>query len=498
MKIIVILATVAILSGCTGHNMRGEANNAIDAAQRDATAYDILQDQPAALYVTEPPADTEAKKVRNLPAWANENYSFSSSQMPFFYVAEDIVKRHGVHVGYGSDIDINQEIGFSFAGPGSVYSALEGLAATSGYHFEIHGNQVTWSAYVYEHFDLAYVGGKYNYLIGNEAGDNNDSSQSAGQSVEVGANTAQYSNVTAEEQDLYKEIEDTLTSIVADQGQVIVSKAAASAIVTATPARMKHVRSYMEEMTNTLARAVVLEFKVIKFTSNIDSAVGIDWSLLKETLDSKLVFNSNYVDSVTQTIFAGPPISFGAARNVGDLSGSELFVKALEEQGRVSIVTEPKVTTMVNRVAVLEKSKLTGYIARTEVTAGYEGQTSVEIQPGTVKAGYSIYAIANVDKNNRVYLHVSSNLSDLIGIQRKDVGTSAIETPNFTENSFSQTSILKSGNTMVLNGLSQNSNSAESASPFHARWFPTYKRGGREIEETLVLVTPTVINMGSL
>jgi hypothetical protein len=160
------------------------------------------------------------------------------------------------------------------------------------------------------------------------------------------------------------------------------------------------------------------------------------------------------------------------------------------------VVTEPRILTQVNRVAELKMAEIKGYIAQTIVTTDDGGQTSTSIEQGTVSDGYNIYVLTNVDSQKRIYLHISSMLSDILSIERKTVGTTAIESPNITESQFSQSLVLMSGQTVLANSLKQVVSSNNASSPLDADTHATFKSGQQVIEEIVVLITPTIVNVG--
>lgn len=484
-----------VLVGCTG--LHTKSKNKASEVQANIHASSMRSDAPAAVFVTEPPVDLNGTKIEHRPAWMSKPAAITVSGAPFYAVAEELMHDSGAFVKYGEDVDVNLPIVMDYLG-GSVGDALEALASATGYAYDFSDRQVSWSAFVFERFDISYVGGDYSYLIGKDGDEDSESSaeRMGGVSVEVGSNKSQFSNIAGDKVSVYEEVMDTLEAIVGDVGSVIVSRAGSSVSVRTTPVRMERVREFMNSMNDALSRQVVLEIKVLKFTSRNSAVSGIDWSLIRENARGVLAFDGSTTSSLASTMFSGAPITFSGTRTGGRSDGSQVLLQMLAEQGTVSVVTEPRVITQVNRVAELEMKQLTGYIARTEVTSNESGYPSVGITQGTVQDGYTIYLLANVDSRNRIYLHVSSLLSDLLNIERKEVHESAIESPNFVENRFTQTAVLNPGETLLLNGLKQLVNSADSAGPVRSRILQT-TRGGREvIEETVVLVTPTILNMG--
>jgi type IVB pilus formation R64 PilN family outer membrane protein len=263
--------------------------------------------------------------------------------------------------------------------------------------------------------------------------------------------------------------------------------------VRTTPERMVSVSSYLEGLNNALSTQVLLDVKVLKFRHKSSAASGIDWSLVRQNASSTLSFAGAVA---TGRPLSGAPTTLEAIATTGDLSNSKILISALEEQGSVSVVTEPRILTQVNRVAELKMAEARGYIEKTTINRDGEGNISTSVEPGTVTDGYNIYVLSNVDAHDRIYLHISSMLSDILNIEKKVVGDSQIETPNVNENQFSQTIIMRAGQTVLANSLKQVVSSNNASSPLDATNQATFKSGQQVVEETLVLITPTILRLG--
>ena len=86
-------------------------------------------------------------------------------------------------------------------------------------------------------------------------------------------------------------------------------------------------------------------------------------------------------------------------------------------------------------------------------------------------------------------------LSDILKIETKIVGNAIIETPNINESQFSQTIVMQQGQTVLANSLKQVVSSNNASSPVDATNQATFKSGQQVIEETVVLITPTILRL---
>jgi len=295
---------------------------------------------------------------------------------------------------------------------------------------------------------------------------------------------------------VFEEVHGTLAALVDGVGKFVISEATSSVVVRTTPGRMNAVKKYLFQLNETLSTQILLDVQVLKFRHNNAAASGIDWNLVRQNASSTLSFAGALASNGSSALFSGTPTTMQAQATSGGWNASTLLISALQEQGTVSVVTEPRILTQVNRVAELKMAEIKGYIAQTIVTTDTGGQTSTSIEQGTVSDGYNIYVLTNVDSQKRIYLHISSMLSDILSIERKTVGTTAIESPNITESQFSQSLVLMSGQTVLANSLKQVASSNNASSPLDADTHATFKSGQQVIEEIVVLITPTIVNVG--
>ena len=496
MKILTVAIAGVILLGCVGGTSHKNATRNVQNNKEEMRSFTVSENEPAAIFIDTPRNELVTYERVVVPDWYTEDHEILSNGLPFYFIAEQIAKKHNLFVKYGPDVDQNIPIHLMYE-EGTAHGALEALASSTGLNYEVKNGYITWTLFQVETFDLRYVGGEFNYLVGSKGGKEDDKGAGSSTDITVGSNKDQYQNVEAKNVNLYKEIRNALNLIVDKAGEVIISEASTSVVVRTTSARMSRVKSYMASINKQLSKMVRLDVKVLKVRTSQTGASGIDWNAVRTKSNGVLGFNSNIVTSAASSLFGGAPSTVSMLKTGGSYDASSFLITALEEQGSVSVVTETRVTTQINRVAEVEISELQGYIARTEVTPNKDAEPSVAITPGTVREGYSLFLLANTDEQNRVYIHISSLLSDLISIDRKEVGASAIETPNFVENKFSQTVIVKEGETSITNGIKQAVSRSNAMSPIGNRIASNFKSGEQYYDETIVLITPTVMDMSN-
>jgi len=474
------------LFGCSGQRLHDELQIVSEQVQEEVLEQRTFKHLPVAVFVDTPSGPITSVPIIATPQWYTQAHAVSSQGLPFYLLVNDLARNHALVVNYGADIDQQLPIYLSYQ-QGTAKGALDAIAASSGYSYSATDNEITWQKYQTQRFDLSYVGGSYNYLIGNEAG-------AAGEGGNlIGANSAQYQNIQSTSSNVFQEVLGTLTALLDGVGQVVLSQASSSVVVRTTPERMTSVRMYLSGLNYAMSTQVLLDIKVLKFRHNSAAASGIDWSLVRQNASTSLSFAGTI--AAGGGVLSGVPTTMQALSTAGDWNTSKLLIAALEEQGSVSVVTEPRILTQVNRVAELKMAEVRGYIAKITTTDDPDGTNSTAVVPGSVSDGYNIYVLSNVDDQDRIYLHISSMLSDILKIETKIVGNAIIETPNINESQFSQTIVMQQGQTVLANSLKQVVSSNNASSPVDATNQATFKSGQQVIEETVVLITPTILRL---
>ncbi|MBQ5727477.1 MAG: pilus assembly protein, partial [Mailhella sp.] len=94
------------------------------------------------------------------------------------------------------------------------------------------------------------------------------------------------------------------------------------------------------------------------------------------------------------------------------------------------------------------------YIAGMTMATSEYNQTS-EITPGEVASGFSMTLVPHIQADKRVLLHYNVTLSSLDGMEVIDKDSVFVQLPKISSRSFSQRSAMQLGQTLVLAGFEQ-------------------------------------------
>jgi MSHA biogenesis protein MshL len=441
------------------------------------------------------------------PAWLRNRVILRGGELPFTYYSHTIIGGNGhLLIQYQTGIDLTLKTALTYNG--TVKGALDLLASKTGYVYSVNGNHITWQAFVTKTFDIAFMPGTTDYTLGDTSGaaaatatTGTSGTTSGGITNGVNQNSSLKGTLS-----IWKDLEDTLKTLISSEGKVLVSQATTSVTVKDKAANIALISKYIDNLNHNLSKQVLIKIQVLSVTLNNDFNYGIDWSIVQSAFGgSNAILNANYGTPVSITPLSGAAIPQAGLQimNTGRTTGFTILVNALKEQGKVAVVTEPRVVCLNNQVSVINIVEKTGYAASVSSTAlaggsGSNGSSvTSSITPGTVVTGLVLYVLPKI-MGDKVYLDVNADVSSLVTIQTFTSGSggaspASIEVPTTTEKEFNQRSVIGSGDTLILSGLRQISNQTGAM-----QFLDSQALGGKAAtesdQETIVLITPIILN----
>lgn len=531
--LLVLFVLVLTLSGCNSpvyyqaESNVAEVKQNVDMAMARSNASGKL---PPSLLVNDGPyVDKTPISLEKQPNWLKNHIVVRGDQLPFSFYSRTIVGGAGRNVltHYQIGLDDAEKVSLNYSG--TVKGALDLLAAKAGYIYSVHGNSVFWQAYVTKTFDIAFMPGSSDYMMGKSStggsGISNVSSGGAGGSSPAAVTAIiddsasnQYSNLKGT-LSIWKDLEKTIKQLLSPQGTVMVSESTTSVTVRDRPTNVDLISRYISNMNNNLAKQVLVKVQVLDVTLNNSFNYGINWQAVKISLGQQFQLNANYGTpislstlnpfSTTTPIGGGTPgvPTIGVNNVYGNSTGVTALINALTQQGKVSLVTEPRVVCLNNQVSVIRIVTQAGYLASVQTTSlsgSQAGGASIttQITPGTIVTGLTLYILPKI-LGQKVFLQVNADLSTNNGIQTlsSTSGTTptstntapVIQVPNVTQKQFNQRSVIASGDTLILSGFKQVGNQANAMQLFQSQ-----ELGGKaaveQTTETILLITPIILH----
>ncbi len=288
----------------------------------------------------------------------------------------------------------------------------------------------------------------------------------------------------------WAEMADVLKTIV-KEGEVKMSPSTSSVTVTASPKTLQKVESYIKEQNRRFVKQVAITVKVLQVSVSKDNNFGLNLSAL---------FDSSYVLKTSTSNTAADGLSFAILEGAkSKWAGTEdnptsAAIKALSSQGKTSLVTSAVVTARNNRVVPINNIQTFKYISSISTLTENTNSTT-EVTPQEESVGFSMQLMPNILENGKLMLMFNMSLKELIEVENKVIGSTAVQLPKIAQRNFMQEIVMESGQTAVLTGFEKISNS-NSSNGLGSNTF-TYVGGSQKTETQreilVVMLTPQVI-----
>ena len=405
-------------------------------------------------------------------------------------------------MGTQSSSSFSSPTGDSITGVNWVNKPLSGLldiiAARLGLGWKIEDNTVTMYFLDTQVYQLYAIPGSIKMNTGVKTG-------TSGATVATGGGSSANANggMTSEgstqgtqmnfESDILKDTEKTLSNMVTPGlGRISLSPSTGVVTVTDRPDALRRIKAFLNSENKRITRQVVLNVKVLSVALNNTDSLGLNTSVLFQTLATKAGIATSFVGPSTT---GGMTATAGVVSSESPWKGSQAVIDALSLQGQVTTITSPSITTLNMKPAPILVGNQQTYLASVSTTAIQGGGTSQQaLTPGTISTGFNMVLLPYLMEGSEMLLQFNINMSELLGITSISSGQNQIQMPNINNRIFSQSVRLKSGQTLVLSGFDQSQTSGSQQGVADPKMWLFGGRGdaSKQHNEIVVLITPIV------
>lgn len=346
----------------------------------------------------------------------------------------------------------------------TLFEALDALRDLYNFEYKVDGNRIlvqprTLQTRVFKinyiagrrqgSSDLRVTSGSVSNAPSSSTSTNTSGTSNTGQTPmpqPIGAAANQRSNDTSRlstqtDSDFWKELNLTLQAIVGNEDgrHIIVTPQAGVIVARAMPQELRTVEAYLEAMQLAVTRQVILEAKILEVQLSDSYQTGINWGIFNlarnggTNLASGMSLPSNGVSGSGATGTLGAPsinstsgstVTGGTLPTYADL-GKGVFSLALtgtnfaaildmlQGQGKVNVLSSPRIATLNNQKAVLKVGNDDFYVTNISVTQTTGTTTtntpSVTLQP--FFSGIALDVTPQIDEDDNVMLHVHPSVS---------------------------------------------------------------------------------------
>ena len=158
---------------------------------------------------------------------------------------------------------------------------------------------------------------------------------------------------TSAEDTFWQKLEETIGLIVsgnAQPGSVVVNRDSGIVVVRAMPNDLRKVAAFLDATQGITKRQVIIEAKVLEVTLDDKFASGINWNLDGFSIAQTGTPTDGGLPSAITSSFFADQITGTFTRN----NSIEAVISMLASQGRVSVISSPRIATLNNQKAVIK------------------------------------------------------------------------------------------------------------------------------------------------
>ncbi|PKF23677.1 PilN family type IVB pilus formation outer membrane protein [Pseudomonas hunanensis] len=412
----------------------------------------------------------------------------------------------GAMPGSASSFDLGLSIGGLISGlnyNGKTSGLLNQATSRLGlsWHFdpELQGVRITY--FDTRTFDVWTFGDeleiestvKSGLLTSTGNGDSGSSTSSGGATGESGSNQSTKSTYKTS---LMSDIESNVKAMLSMQppGRLYLSRSTGTLTVSDRPEVLNRISSYLKDTNRSITRQVLFNVKVYEVNFSDSDQTAVNWSAVYKSISGKWGFGlSNTVAGISSE-------AISASGSILDTSsspwaGSKAVVQALSEQGRVSEVRSPSVTTLNLQPAPIQIGNVQSYVASSSTTTTASVGSSTALTPATITSGFNMMLLPKLLDKENMLLMITLSISSKPIFKDFESNDSKVQTTDYDTKNVAPKVRLRSGETLILTGFDENGDDARKSGVGSPSFFGL---GGGRTRSTshsalVVLVTPIVL-----
>ncbi|OGP49901.1 MAG: hypothetical protein A2Y79_02880 [Deltaproteobacteria bacterium RBG_13_43_22] len=271
-------------------------------------------------------------------------------------------------------------------------------------------------------------------------------------------------------------------------GKVLINKMAGLVIVTDYPKKLQEVEKFLARVEETVQRQVFIEAKVVEVTLSDNFQLGINWQLVPNVMN--LGFGGFFKQNLTSTTdyAANSRVQVGVSTN--DFSA---LVDALSTQGKLEVLSNPRVSTLNNQKAIIKAAIEDVYF---DVTTTASTPPVTTATPKYITIGVILDVTPQIDSDGSIILDIHPSVTEKIRVTTySDTGQQA---PVISVRETQTIVRVREGQTVLIAGLMQSKENETLGGvpclmniPVAGEAFrQTYK--DKKKTEIIILLTPTL------
>ncbi len=238
----------------------------------------------------------------------------------------------------------------------------------------------------------------------------------------------------------------------------VVNRMAGTIMVSAAKKDLKRVGDYISNLKKVLNRQVLVEARIVEVQLSEGLKYGIDWEAVVKMLPHGTTTIGISANNFTNIFTSG---SSNFEINLFHADNFSMLLKALQEQGNVKTLSNPRVNIMNGQTSLLSVGRNTTFISRVETTTtssdGSAPVTTFTVDTNSILSGVMFGLVPYINSENEITLSITPIVTNLVSLESKTIGTGnnsvEIKLPTVDLREMSTTVKILDGQIVVIGGL---------------------------------------------
>lgn len=319
---------------------------------------------------------------------------------------------------------------------------------------------------------------------GNSAGLGNQGAQGGGgSSASVSA---------TDSSDLFADIALGLQTLLSPEAKFNMDRKAGILQISDFPANLEKVSQYLDHIETRVNRQVEIQAKIIEVELRDEFSGGINWNNIFRAAGNAVTLTQRLAPTTSQGAFT-------ASINIRDFTA---FVDAFATQGKVNVLSSPRVVAMNNEPAVMRVGTQDVFFVTTsqvDATTGRILQTVVT--PQSITEGVVLSVTPQISAEGIIHMSINPSITERTGQATSRFGDTV---PIISVRETDTLVRIQEGETIVIAGLMQDRSSIDKTkvpiigdTPIVGGLFRREERVTRKTD-LIILLTPTIMTPGEI
>jgi MSHA biogenesis protein MshL len=512
LKVLYSLLCVLFFLSCAHPNPEKKVNDAPDLIQQ--TMETAAQLQSAAPPKAPEPDVPEFVPVKEASTpLQGRTVSVSARNTPLREVLFTIAETANLNLVMERGVDTELPITMTLKNM-SIGDALGIVLDSADYFYSVKDNILTVKAVETEIFELGHpnVIQEYKIKTGGDILSGTSSASSGNVANTISGDVSIQSESDTTSFHFWDAVEKSLDALLkpqaAEQGRRIqpgftVNRMAGTVMVTATKKDLQRVSVYITNLKKVLNRQVLIEARIVEVQLSEGLKYGIDWNAVNKWFGvGKTSFGTEVFSDIVDT--SGPNFQFTVTEN----DNFSLLLRALQQQGDVRTLSNPRVNIMNGQTALLSVGRNTSFISRVETvtTSGDSSlaSTTFTVETNSVLSGVIFGIVPYINSSGEITLTITPIVSNLVSLDEKSIGGGTnsvdIKLPTVDLREMTTTVKVLDGQMVIVGGLiDKKEKVSEDKVPFLANLpilGPIFKSVDKTDEKTelVIMLIPRIVS----